>query len=61
MSKNDVGDALLEAIGNAVRSKRQDLGLSQKALADRSNLHPTYVSDNFYSELDTCTQLTIRI
>ncbi len=45
MSKNDVGDALLEAIGNAVRSKRQDLGLSQKALADRSNLHPTYVSE----------------
>lgn len=38
-------DTLLEAIANAVRMKRLDLGLSQKSLAERSNLHPTYISE----------------
>ena len=31
------------ALGRAVRTFRQDLGLSQEELADRSGMHRTYV------------------
>ena len=31
------------ALGRAVRTVRQDLGLSQEELADRSGMHRTYV------------------
>lgn len=32
-------------IGGTVRTKRKALRLSQEALAERANLHPTYISE----------------
>lgn len=29
--------------GKAIRERRQELGLTQEALAERANLHPTYI------------------
>lgn len=45
MSKKGTDNSLLEAIGSAVRTKRADLGMSQKTLAERCDLHPTYISE----------------
>lgn len=36
---------VLQALGEAVRIKRRDLGLSQEELGDRAELHRTYVTD----------------
>jgi len=36
---------LLRAFALSVRSRRQELGLSQEELAHRSRLHRTYISD----------------
>lgn len=36
-------DNTLELIGNAVRTKRTALGISQEELADRAELHRTYI------------------
>lgn len=33
----------LISLGNAIRDRRVALGLSQEALADRANLHRTYI------------------
>ena len=33
----------LVAFGDRVRARRADLGLSQEALAERANLHRTYI------------------
>lgn len=35
----------LQALGLAVRKRRQSLGISQEVLAAKSGLHRTYVSD----------------
>jgi transcriptional regulator with XRE-family HTH domain len=34
-----------ERFGFAVRSRREELGLTQEALAGRANIHRTYLSD----------------
>jgi transcriptional regulator with XRE-family HTH domain len=34
-----------ERFGNAVRKRRQELGISQEELADRAELHRTYIGD----------------
>ena len=36
-------DAALRLFGERVRARREQLGLSQEALADRADLHRTYV------------------
>ena len=36
---------LKSQLGTAIRSKRNDLGISQEELADRAGLHRTYISD----------------
>jgi transcriptional regulator with XRE-family HTH domain len=36
-------NGLLKSFGEAVRARRQALGLSQEALADVSGLHRTYI------------------
>jgi len=36
---------LKSLLGNAIRTKRNDLGISQEELADRAGLHRTYISD----------------
>lgn len=33
----------LAAFGERVRARRHELGLSQEALAERADMHPTYV------------------
>ncbi len=38
-------EKLKRTFGDAVRKYRQQAGLSQEALADRSGLHRTYISD----------------
>ncbi|MCC7577123.1 MAG: helix-turn-helix transcriptional regulator [Methanomethylovorans sp.] len=35
----------IRRIGNAIRKRRSELNLSQEKLAERSNLHRTYISD----------------
>lgn len=37
--------SLLEAIGSAVAKRRSELGLSQEELAERAEVHRTYISD----------------
>lgn len=32
-------------IGRAIKTRREELGLSQEKLAERSKLHRTYISD----------------
>ncbi len=34
-----------ERFGHAVRKRRQELGISQEELADRAELHRTYIGD----------------
>ena len=34
-----------ERFGDAVRSRREELGLTQEDLADRAGIHRTYLSD----------------
>src|ERR1700733_147825 len=43
-AENEIDD-LLHKFSEVVRSRRLDLGLSQEALALRSKLHRTYISD----------------
>lgn len=38
-------EAWLRAIGQAIRARREALGISQEELGYRSGLHRTYVSD----------------
>ena len=37
-------DSLNRALGNVLRRERNDLGLTQEGLAERAELHRTYVS-----------------
>ena len=39
------GSCLLARFGQAVRKRRMELNLSQEALAERADLHRTYVAD----------------
>ena len=38
------GERLQRNLGRAIRSRREDAGLSQEALAERASVHRTYVS-----------------
>jgi len=40
-----VKDSILIRFGQAVRKRRMELGLSQEDLAERADLHRTYVAD----------------
>ena len=40
-----VDDRRVRAFGAAVRSRREELGLSQEALGYRAGLHRTFISD----------------
>ncbi len=40
----DVASDISKAFGKVVRRRREELGLSQEALADRAGIHCTYVS-----------------
>jgi transcriptional regulator with XRE-family HTH domain len=44
----------LPEFGRRVRQRRVDLGLSQEELADRSDLHRTYVSSLERGERNVC-------
>lgn len=37
--------SVLKVFGQAVRSRREKLGISQEELADRAGLHRTYIGD----------------
>jgi transcriptional regulator with XRE-family HTH domain len=37
--------AISHKIGRAIKTRREELGLSQEKLAERSKLHRTYISD----------------
>ena len=39
-----VSERISKAFGKAVRRRREKLGLSQEALADKAGIHRTYVS-----------------
>lgn len=43
--KHPPGESLATALGEVIRDLRQSHGLSQQDLAERANLHRTYVSD----------------
>lgn len=38
-------DVILKQFGQLIRNKREALGLSQEELADKANLHRTYIGD----------------
>src|SRR6185437_13752385 len=44
-NKRITGNALLEAVCQAVHERREALGISQEELAHRAGLHRTYISD----------------
>ena len=46
-----------QLFGNAVRKRRQELGLSQEAFADKARIHRTYVSSIELGKV----QVSIRI
>ncbi|WP_448028235.1 helix-turn-helix domain-containing protein [Brevibacillus borstelensis] len=37
-------NSVLKILGNVIRKKREDFGLSQEELADMSEIHRTYIS-----------------
>lgn len=43
--KKDRTDLFLRAFGQVVQERRKDLHLSQEELADRAELHRTYIGD----------------
>lgn len=43
--KKQPESTVLVRYGNAVRKRRQELGISQEQLADRAGIHRTYVGD----------------
>lgn len=43
--KHGSEEGILEAFGKYVRRRRHDLRLSQEELAERANLHRTYIAD----------------
>ena len=45
MGKRRPRGDIRERFGDAVRARREGLGLTQEDLADRADLHRTYVSD----------------
>ena len=49
------------ALGRAVRTYRQDLGLSQEELADRSGMHRTYVGGIERGERNLALENLIRL
>ena len=45
MGKRRTRPDVRERFGDAVRARREELGLTQEDLADRAGIHRTYVSD----------------
>jgi transcriptional regulator with XRE-family HTH domain len=45
MGKRWVRGDIRERFGDAVRGRREELGLTQEDLADRAGIHRTYLSD----------------
>jgi transcriptional regulator with XRE-family HTH domain len=45
MSKRDASADIRGRFGLAMKVRREELGLTQEALADRAGIHRTYVSD----------------
>src|SRR3954463_1581641 len=45
MGKRRTGPDIRERFGDAVRARREELGLTQEALAERAGIHRTYLSD----------------
>jgi len=45
MAKRVAKPDIRERFGDAVRHRREDLGLTQEDLADKAQIHRTYVSD----------------
>jgi transcriptional regulator with XRE-family HTH domain len=45
MGKRPARSDVRERFGDAVRARREELGLTQEDLADRAGIHRTYLSD----------------
>ena len=45
MGKRRAKPDIRERFGTAVKFRREDLGLTQEALADKAGIHRTYLSD----------------
>lgn len=45
MGKRRARPDIRERFGDAVRTRREELGLTQEDLADKAGIHRTYVSD----------------
>lgn len=60
--KNPVNIKILrEELGLTIRRKRHKLNLSQESLADKANIHRTYVSSIELGKIDVSVSIAYRI
>jgi transcriptional regulator with XRE-family HTH domain len=52
---------LKEELGLTIRRRRHKLGISQEELADRANIHRTYVSSIELAKVDLGISVTLKI